>query len=154
MYKNRIYIDTSVIGGCYDTEFENWSIQLFQEFIKGSKTAVISPLTIDELREAPAKVKNKLYEIPDNYLEILDYNNEIDILANEYIKNNAVPGKFLDDASHIAYATYYKVDLLVSWNFKHIVNINRIRKYNSVNLNMGYQIIDIRTPREVIDETE
>jgi hypothetical protein len=60
------------------------------------------------------------------------------------------PKKFLDDATHIAYATFYKTDLLVSWNFKHIVNIDRIRKYNSVNMMQGYSCIEIRTPREVI----
>lgn len=45
-----------------------------------------------------------------------------------------------------------KVDILVSWNFKHIVNLNRIRLYNATNLKYGYQILEIRTPREILNE--
>ena len=62
--------------------------------------------------------------------------------------------KFFEDALHIAIATINKVDVLVSWNFKHIVNINRIRLYNSVNLKSGYSMIDIRSPREILTEKE
>ncbi len=54
---------------------------------------------------------------------------------------------------HIAVATLGRVDVVVSWNFKHIVNLNRIRLYNSVNLKLGYPMIEIRSPREVLDET-
>lgn len=154
MKKSRVYIDTSVMGGCFDEEFKIWSIKLFNEFHTGAKTAVVPQLTIDELREAPLFVKAKLGEIPDSQIEIVENNDEIDFLAGEYIKNKAVPEKYFDDATHIAYATFYKVDFLVSWNFKHIVNINRIRKYNSVNLSLGYQIIEIRSPREVLNETD
>lgn len=154
MHKLRIYIDTSVIGGCFDKEFSEWSNMLFDEFIVGKKIAVISPTSVDELKNAPEFVKEKLEQIPDDFLEILAYNDDIANLAQEYIRNNAVPKKFLDDATHIAYATFYKTDLLVSWNFKHIVNIDRIRKYNSVNMMQGYSCIEIRTPREVIYEKE
>jgi predicted nucleic acid-binding protein len=155
MHKQRIYIDTSVIGGCFDSMFAEWSNKLFDEFIAGEKIAVISPTTTDEINNAPSNVQDKLNQIPAEFIEILIYNNEINDLANEYIQNNAVPYKSFDDATHIAYATYYKTDYLVSWNFKHIVNVNRIKKYNSINLVQGYSIIDIRTPREVLnDENE
>lgn len=55
------------------------------------------------------------------------------------------------DAQHIATATISRVDVLVSWNFKHIVNLEKIHGYNSVNLRLGYPILEIRTPIEVID---
>ncbi len=152
MHKLRIYIDTSVIGGCFDEEFAEWSNLLFQEFIEGKKIAVISETTLDELNNAPAYVKSKLKEIPKNYIEILEPNNEIESLAKSYIEMKAIPEKCLDDATHIAFSTYSKVDFLVSWNFKHIVNVFRIQKYNAINLLMDYKILEIRTPREVISD--
>ena len=52
---------------------------------------------------------------------------------------------------HIAIATIYNADVLASWNFKHIVNLNRIRLYNSINMRIGYKILEIRTPREILN---
>ena len=152
MHKLRIYIDTSVIGGCYDEEFAEWSNKLFDEFKSGAKIAVLSDLTASELDNASENVKNKIDVIPQENIINVDINDEIKELASKYIENNAISSKFLDDATHIAIASVYKVDILVSWNFKHIVNYKRINLYNSVNLKLGYSILDIRTPREVIDE--
>jgi hypothetical protein len=58
--------------------------------------------------------------------------------------------KYRSDALHIAVATVSGVDVLVSWNFKHIVNLNRIKLFNSINLKEGYNLLEIRTPLEVI----
>lgn len=63
-----------------------------------------------------------------------------------------LPAKMRVDAQHIAIATVGRVDVLVSWNFKHIVNLRRIHGYNSVNLRRGYPMIEIRTPREVLSD--
>jgi len=156
--KQRIYIDTSVIGGCFDEEFELWSNQLMEEFISGQKTAVISDITYREIELAPKNVQEKLFSIPIDFIEEVITDREVDELANQYIKAEAVSQKFYEDAQHIANATINKVDILVSWNFKHIVNIDRIRKYNGVNLMHGYSLIEIRTPREILkymsDENE
>jgi hypothetical protein len=83
-------------------------------------------------------------------LKIVEFNNETEELARQYIQKNAVSEKFYLDALHIAIATYYNVTVLSSWNFKHIVNLDRIRKYNSVNLEMGYNILEIRSPRDIL----
>ena len=71
-------------------------------------------------------------------------------LADTYIEENVVGKTSREDCFHIALATIYKADVLVSWNFKHIVNVIRIRGYNAVNLKLGYQTIDIRSPKEFI----
>ena len=92
---------------------------------------------------------NILNDIPSKYLEKIKLNNESIKLANLYIKENVVTKKSIVDARHIALASINKVDVLVSWNFKHIVNYDRIRLYNSVNLKYGYSIIDIRNPRDL-----
>ena len=72
------------------------------------------------------------------------------LLAERYIDEGVLTQKFVSDAQHIAMATILKVDSLVSWNFKHMVNFFRIKQYNSINLKFGYQTIDIRTPKEII----
>jgi len=146
----RVYIDTSVIGGCIDQEFKEWSIKLFEEFKNGKKIAVISDITLDELDLAPKKVQNILKQIPDKYLKIVESNLETEELARQYILRKAVSEKFYLDALHIATATYYNVTVLSSWNFKHIVNLDRIIKYNSVNIEMGYKVLEIRSPRDIL----
>lgn len=146
----QVYIDTSVIGGCIDQEFKEWSIKLFDEFNNGNKIAVISDITLDELELAPKKVQDILKQIPDKFLKIVESNNETEELARQYIHKNAVSEKFYLDALHIAIATYYNVTVLSSWNFRHIVNLDRIRKYNSVNIEMGYNILEIRSPRDIL----
>jgi hypothetical protein len=154
MHKLRIYIDTSVFGGCFDKMFSEWSNKLFEEFISGKKIAVISDVGLEELKEAPENVRNILDNIPAEYINIVYRNEESQFLANEYINNKAIPPKSSDDALHIAIATISNVDLLVSWNFKHIVNYNRIIKYNSINLMNGYKTLEIRNPKEVVNNEE
>ena len=150
--KQRIYIDTSVIGGCLDIEFKEWSIDLFNEFKNGKKIAVISDVTLDELEQAREEVREQIEKIPVAFREYVLSDEEAEFLAEKYIKEKAVSSKFYEDALHIAIATIQKVDVLVSWNFKHIVNLNRIRKYNAVNLMNGYPMIEIRNPREILNK--
>ena len=150
--KPHIYTDTSVIGGVYDLEFTEWSGKIITEFEKGNKIIVISDLTLRELDEAPNQVKNVLNRIPDRNKEFIELNDEAKKLAKKYITEGDISNKYLVDAQHIAIATVYKVDVVVSWNFRHIVNLNKIRTYNSINLKYGYHQIEIRSPREVLYE--
>jgi predicted nucleic acid-binding protein len=71
-------------------------------------------------------------------------------LAKEYIAAGVIGPAHLEDAQHIALATVTRVDALVSWNFKHIVNLDRVRGYNAVNFRLGYILLEIRTPQEVL----
>lgn len=137
------------MGGYFDEEFSIWSQLLIQQFVNGKRIAVISDITLEELRNAPPAVMNLLNDIPSLYLERLKLDKESIKLANYYIRENVVTKKSIIDARHIALASINKVDVLVSWNFKHIVNYDRIRLYNSVNLKYGYSIIDIRNPRDL-----
>ena len=148
--KKRIYIDTSVIGGCLDEEFEEWSNKLMEEFKMGIKIAVLSDVTYRELELAPDKVKNKLNEIPENQIEYVITQSEAENLAELYLKEKAITEKYYEDAIHIANATVEMVHAMASWNFKHIVNLERIKRYNGVNLKNGYSLIEIRTPREIL----
>lgn len=149
--KQRVYLDTSVIGGCLDKEFQEWSKQLFAEFKAGKKIAVISDITLDELERARQEIRDLLKLIPEESKEYIFNDEEAEGLADAYLKEGAITRKWHEDALHIAIATINKVDVLVSWNFKHIVNLDKIKKYNGVNLKHGYMILEIRNPREVLD---
>lgn len=150
--RKRIYADTSVIGGCLDEEFKKVSEILINEFKKGLKIISISDLTLKEIEIAPKEVRDVLSRIPEANKEYLILNDEAIFLSKKYIEEEAISPKYLLDAQHIAIATVNKNDVLVSWNFKHIVNLRRIQLYNATNLKYGYPILEIRSPREVIDE--
>jgi len=141
-----------VIGGCFDEEFKEYSEQLFDEFISGKKTPVISDVLLFELEEAPEEIKIGLNRVPIDNIEYVSLDEESITLANAYLKEGVVAESSISDARHIAIATVERVDILVSWNYKHIVNINRIRLLNSVNLKLGYPALEIRSPREVLYE--
>jgi predicted nucleic acid-binding protein len=144
-----VYIDTSVFGGYFEPEFEQWTKPFFKSIDKAIIAPIISELTVNELEEAPLPVRNLFKEYVPK-LKIVEVNDEAYQLAELYIKEKAVTQKSYNDAVHIATATLIKADSIVSWNFKHIVNVSRIRAYNSVNLKYGYSVIDIRTPFEFI----
>jgi hypothetical protein len=148
----RIYTDTSVLGGCEDEEFAEHSVRLMDGFVQGQRVLVLSSLTIQELTAAPAEVRRRLASVPEAQIETLQLDAEAKELAEAYIAAGVLTGTMRADAQHIAIATVARVDVLVSWNFKHIVNLQRIHGYNSVNLRLGYPMIEIRTPREVLSD--
>jgi hypothetical protein len=105
-----------------------------------------------ELEDGPLNVRKLVEEIPDEYKEYIVLNDEIRELTRHYIEEGVVSEGYLVDAQHIAIATVNRVDVLVSWNFRHIVNLSRIRLYNSVNLKYEYPLLEIRSPKEVLYE--
>ena len=148
--KQRFYFDTSVFGGIYDTEFERETMLLFEKVSLGQIICVYSDLTETEISCAPERVKNLFENIEGEHKEVLSVTPEGLKLANTYIAEGVVGNTSIDDCIHIATATINKVDILLSWNFKHIVNVYRIRGYNSVNLRLGYSTLDIRSPKEIV----
>lgn len=147
----RIYIDTSVVGGFYDTEFEEATKEFFKKVEKGEITLVISELLEAELIRAPIQVRNHLDKYSLTRIEKVELSEEAKKLADIYISEKVVGLTSKVDCQHIAIATLNKVDVLVSWNFKHIVNLKRIRGYNSVNLKCNYAMLEIRTPKETLE---
>src|SRR5215210_4718839 len=148
--RRRIYTDTSAVGGCLDEEFSSYSVQLFDRFRAGRDTLVLSDLTLAELEGAPPQVRAVLHTVPENALEEVTFDKVASDLAHEYLAAGVIGAAHLEDARHIATATVQRVDVLVSWNFKHIVNLDRIRGYNSINLRLGYALLEIRSPQEVL----
>lgn len=147
----KVYTDTSVIGGYFDKEFQEWSVALWDEFLQGTKHIMFSELTAQELEFAREEIRNLINEIPTENRTDITISNEAITLAETYIREGALTNKSYNDALHIALATLNNADVLASWNFKHIVNLDRIRLYNSINLRLGYRMIEIRTPREILN---
>ena len=151
MKRQRVYIDTSIVGGFFDVEFEKETKILFQQLENKEIIFVISNLLREELKSAPDNVKNLLDNYSNDNFEIVILTDEAKELADQYIAENVVGKTSLDDCRHIAIATINKVDVLVSWNFKHIVNLTRIKGYNAVNMKNGYITLEIRNPKDLID---
>ncbi len=150
--KPRIYVDTSVIGGCHDNEFREQSKQLFEVFRRGEATMLLSAVTLDELADAPPSIRQVASIVPPEHTELLAVSREARKLADAYISGEALGGANRTDALHIALATLARADVLVSWNFRHMVNWRRIRACNEVNRQNGYSAIDIRTPEEIVHD--
>ncbi|MCX6256529.1 MAG: PIN domain protein [Bacteroidia bacterium] len=144
----------SVFGGYFDAEFEEKTKIFFKQIINKGVKILYSELTKNELVNAPDQVKDFVNALPEYLIEYIEIVNEALDLADVYIKENVVGKTSREDCIHIALATIFRADVLVSWNFKHIVNLSRIRGYNSVNLRTGFPSIEIRSPLELIEYEE
>ena len=149
MKKFRIYIDTSVIGGCFDEEFYLWSNGLMKDFRLGHFIPVLSDAVALEIENAPLKVKEKYYELVDDGAEVIEVNEAVVKLLNFFRRAKVLNERFEKDMTHIALATVYQVDILVSWNFQHIVRFDKINQFNNISREAGYKPIAIYSPREV-----
>lgn len=146
----RIYIDTSVFGGYYDPEFREVTRKLFAEIKAGRFWVLVSPIVVKELQQAPEAVRNLLLDLPDEVMEAVPLTEDAIALRDAYIAAGVVTKKSLDDATHIAIASVARADLIVSWNFKHIVHFDKIRGYHAINIREGYSQVPIHSPREVV----
>ena len=149
--KQRIYIDTSIVGGYFDDEFKEATIKLFERLENNEVIFIVSDLLDLELINAPAQVREHLLKYAADKFERIELTEDAIKLADTYILEKVVGRTSLEDCRHIALATIHKVDVLASWNFKHIVNLDRIKGYNSVNLRLGYSMIEIRSPKDLVN---
>ena len=146
----RVYVDTSVIGGCVDDQFVEESRSLMEMAQQGRVTLVVSELLARELDDAPPAVRAVLAQLSEDAVERVEMSEESERLSRAYLHAGVVGEQHANDAHHVALATIARVDAMVSWNFRHIVHLDRIRMFNSVNLGEGYPVIEIRSPRELV----
>ena len=145
----KIYADTSVFGGVFDKEFSEASKEFFVEVDAGRFMLVTSAIVETEIEPAPEKVR-AFFTKYAGIANIAVANQKALELQLSYINSGVVTENSLEDALHVAVATVAKCDLIVSWNFKHIVHFDKIPKYNAVNVLNGYDHIGIYSPLEVI----
>lgn len=148
---NKVYVDTSVVGGCFDEGIMEDSNAFFEEARKGTISLVESKLVVDELEDARQEVKNVLESVLLDPPDSAFTESDVQKLAREYIDRGALTNKSFDDALHIALATLSEADVLVSWNFKHIVHADKIKIYNAVNKELGYKTIEIMSPTKFLN---
>ena len=155
MPKSKIYLDTSVLGAIYDTEHPH-RVETTRHLldILGSSTkysAFISNIVIEEIEKAPSEIRMGLKRVIDEMKpEVIYEKDECIELVNEYLRKKVIPRGYRDDARHIAVAVVHNMDVIVSWNCRHMANIEKKRLVNAVNLMSGHRQIDIVTPLEVI----
>lgn len=147
----KVYIDTSVVGGQFDKEFSADTIPFFEAVINRQIIIIVSDLLEAELLRAPQLVRDFLATLPSTQIEDIRLTQDAVQLADQYILAKVVGQTSRADCQHIAMATLVKADVLVSWNFKHIVNLDKIRGYNGINYLLGHSILEIRTPKEIIN---
>ena len=150
--KRRIYIDTSVIGGYFDEEFEVATHLLFERIKDKDFVIYFSEVNETEIVFAPQHIKDVKNMIPKDCLRFIEIDEEVEALTQTYIKEKALGKSSENDAYHIALASVNRLDCLISWNFKHIVNFDKIKMFNSINLRLGYPLIDIRSPLEFLKD--
>lgn len=149
----RIYVDTCVFGGAFDAEFSVATVSFFDMVRAGRFQLIISSVVVLELNNAPMQVKNLFADLQE-YMTILDADAAALALQRGYLDAGIVSPKWADDALHVALATTSQCDLIVSWNFKHIVNYRRMKLYCAINDAYGYPPIEIYTPEEMLDNDE
>ena len=154
MKKLRIYLDTSIFGGLHDEEFKNYTEPLFKRIKNAEFEILYSNITEQELENAPERIRKTVNLLPKNSTIYVKSDIESANLARKYIDEGVVGPTSYADCLHIALATIHNANILISWNFKHIVNVVKIVGYNSVNLLEGYKQIDIRSPRELVNYEE
>ena len=103
--KTRIYVDASVVGGCEDDEFSEYSAKLMERFVRGESVLVLSTLTVQELAAAPEKVREHLASVPEAHIETLQLDIEARELAEAYISSGVIMANMRADAQHIAIAS-------------------------------------------------
>jgi len=149
----RVYVDTSVFGGVHDEEFRDPSERFFTAVRVGAFVVLVSEALVVEISSAPAVVQ-ATFEAHRTQMEAVETTAEAAALAEAYLAAGVVPAASRVDALHVALASVARADAVVSWNFKHLVQLRRIRGFHAVNVLRGYPLIEIRSPLEVIDDEE
>ena len=148
MKKLRIYLDTSVFGGVFDEGFDVDSRRVFEAARRNKVVVLISDMITEELRFAPESVQELLRKVPESALELVAIDAAVLELRDAYLKAKILGVKSRNDATHVAAATAARADAIISWNFKHLVRLDKMKGFNRVNFEMGYATLTIINPKE------
>ncbi|NLI94145.1 MAG: type II toxin-antitoxin system VapC family toxin [Peptococcaceae bacterium] len=158
MKKLKVYLETTIFNFFYADDAPDKrddTIKLFKEIAERKNEAYTSYAVVNEINKASDETKQKLFRLFNEYpVAVLDEGEEVDKLADIYIAEGIIPLKYRDDAVHIAMATITGMDIILSWNFKHIVKRKTVIMVNLINTREGYKNIDIYSPSEVIENED
>jgi len=155
MVRNTIYLDTSALNFFFedkDLEKANSTRELFREIRNGKFNAYISELVLREIGRTQGQKRERLLSLINTYkIPWLEVTPECIELTEKYMGRKLFPSKYRDDGLHIAIATVHQIDIVVSWNLRHMVKLRTRREVKVVNISEGYKEIEICTPMEVIE---
>ncbi len=146
----RAYADTSVFGGCFEERFQDASKRFFEGVNAGRFIVLLGATTEAELALAPDRVQEIVASLSDDRIIRCPITPDVAELRQAYLDAGVLGTGSFDDATHVAIATAHSADLLISWNFRHIVNYDKIRGFNAVNLRLNYRSLSIHSPPEIV----
>jgi len=156
--KLKLYLDTSTISHLFADDTPEKMAEtklLWEDFIKDKYKLFISPIVTDEINNCSEQKRSKLYaKMGQVKFDVLERTEEINQLAEAYIKNGVLSENSLADCLHIAFAVVCNCDIIVSWNFKHLVNVKTINKVKVVNAINHYKEISIVPPTMLLEGVE
>jgi len=153
--RHRIYLDTSVLSHLYADDApeqmdSTW--RLWEKCVAGDYKVFVSPVVFSELSDAPEPKRNQIFEAMKSVaIETLLASDAVERLAKNYIEDNVLSQKHYNDCLHLAYATIYECDALVSWNFKHLVRTSTNKGVRVVNSTNQYKEIGIVSPDKLLE---
>jgi predicted nucleic acid-binding protein len=145
----RVYVDSSVFGGYFESEFAEGSRRFFEFVRTGRIIVLVSDFVIDELRDAPERVQALLTALPPGARVRVEMTIDAARLRDRYLAAKILGPASAVDAMHVALATVIRADAIVSWNFRHIVHLDKMRRFNQVNVATGFGPLTIVSPNEV-----
>ncbi len=148
-----VYLDNSVLGGYFDSEFEEATRRLWRMADAGECRFVTSVVTQQEAAFAPLEVIRLFARVFPDDSALLELTSRAEELAQAYLAAGVVSAKYADDARHVAIATTHGIGVIVTWNFRHLANYRREAGFNRVNLENGYPAIRIISPLEIVYES-
>jgi len=161
MKKLRIYLDTSVLNFLFaddSPDFQKATVEFFAKYA-ATYELYVSEIVPMEIRRTPEpRHRQRLLDVLRQHPITMLSNasrNDIEQLAKLYVQRQLMPATKFEDALHVAYATVHQMDILLSWNFKHLANVRREALIVTVNQAAGYRYpLRLLSPLEVEDESE
>lgn len=145
----RLYVDPSVLGGCFDADFAEESTRFFDLVRDGRIVALVGQVVVDELRDAPPQLRALFRSLAEEWVVPVDLTPETIELRDAHVTAGIVTRRYVDDATHVAAASVARADAVVSWSFRHIVRLDKMRACNQVNQQAGFGLLSIVSPQEV-----
>jgi hypothetical protein len=149
-----MYLDNSILGGYFDSEFQEPTRRLWRMAEDGECRFVASVVTQEEASLAPSQVVKLFARTFPNDTALLELTPRAEELAQAYLTVGVVSDKYVDDARHVAIATTHGIGVMVTWNFRHLANYRREAGFNRVNLENGYSAVRIISPLEIVYESQ
>lgn len=151
MKKETLYLDTSVISAYYDKrtkDRQEATVRFWKEILPNYQV-YISEITIEELEDTKDEILRRNLNKLIQHLKVLKINPKIRDLAKTYIERDVFSERYMDDALHVAVASFYEISYLVSWNFEHLVKVRTKRLVRLVNTLEGFREVEIVSPPEL-----